>query len=154
MPLATDGTLRDLPLTISRASDVPSCRRKREDLYGPWRAPPVATIVSRASFGLAAAFFFFLDDVLVPAAGVDGWLVAGGGVLPCVALALPLRLPTSHSAARRPTTTMATSHPRGTPRRGARRRSRWPGGAIGCSSTSLRRSWRSLYSSMRSLPSS
>jgi len=101
-------------------------------------------------------FFFFLgvvaalllEEVLVE--GVD----TGGGVLPSPPPSPWLRLPITHRPASSPRTTTATSHPRGMAARGRRRRSRCPGGAIGCSSTSLRRSWRSLYSSMRSLPSS
>src|ERR671930_1437048 len=55
-----------------------------------------------------------------------------------------------------PAMTRPTIAPRGSPRRpaGPRCRSRVEGGAIGCSSMSDRRSWRSLYSSISSLPSS
>src|SRR6266545_4806192 len=113
-------------------------------------------MVSFASFGLALAFFlaFFFDDdaLLLEEVAVD--CVAGGGVLLSGPPSPSLRLPITHSPTSSPTTTTATSQPRGIAARGRRRRSRWPGGAIGCSSTSLRRSWRSLYSSMRSLPSS
>jgi cytoskeleton protein RodZ len=52
-----------------------------------------------------------------------------------------------------PATTTATTAPRGTPVPRGRLRSRAERGAIGCSSTSERRSWRSLYSSTSSRPS-
>src|SRR5919204_366818 len=42
MPLLTEGTPCDFPLTTSRASEVPSASRKRDDLNGPWGAPPPA----------------------------------------------------------------------------------------------------------------
>src|SRR5262245_28833417 len=114
-------------------------------------------MLSRASFGFGLAFFVFFffaedDALLLDDVAVEG--VDAGGVLAPEPPSSLLPLPITHNAASRPTTTTATSHPRGIAARGRRERSRRPGGAIGCSSTSERRSWRSLYSSMRSLPSS
>src|SRR6185312_12774534 len=113
-------------------------------------------MVRRASFGLALAFFlvvFFFDEDALLLEDVVVGVETGGGVLPWPSPPW-LRLPMTHSPASSARTTRPTSHPRERAARGRRRRSRWPGGAIGCSSTSERRSWRSLYSSMRSLPSS
>ena len=67
---------------------------------------------------------------------------------------LPPLLPRKYSAVTIPTTTTSTAQPRPDPVRRRRRGSRAaPGGRIGCISTSDSRSWRSLYSSIRSFPS-
>src|SRR3954447_14600217 len=99
---------------------------------------PVATTLSRANFGLA--FFFFL--VVAPAAAplfddVCDCVVAGVVELPVEPpprSSPPPLSPRKYSAATSPTMTTATSQPRPNDARGGRRRSRCPGGAIGCSS--------------------
>src|SRR4051794_29767934 len=181
MTPADGGTARVRPLTRRRTSLLPSSRRKRRERYVGWREPacrirplttaspparlrhtytgPVGTSRSRTS--RARRFLRRADRAADERRAALRFLVVFVVVVCGVVLAAslpPPPLPSTWPSAYSPTIsraiTASTAHPRPLPTRRRRRRSRAPGGRIGCISTSDSRSWRSLYSSMSSLPSS